>query len=127
MWRLSGNKRVGHVTFAMKNAEGSFVSGNNVLVTASCGWPCEVGTLFTPTGRILTSLMNPMISSDGRYALALDVLNLSPGDTVVTVVDLKTGQKVGGPTTYPGLFGCTESWSSPVLARCLPNPPAPFP
>lgn len=113
VWRLSGNKRVGHVTFAMKNAEGRFVTGNNILVNSSCGSPCWLGTLFTPTGRKLASLMYPMSSSDGRYALDLDVLNLSPGDTVVTVVDLKTGRKVGRPTTYPGLFGCTESWSSP--------------
>jgi hypothetical protein len=113
VWRRAGTKRVGHVTFDMKNAEGRFVTGNNILVTSSCGSPCWVGTLFTPTGSMLTSMMYPMSSSDGRYALDLDVLNLSPGDTVVTVVDLKTGRKVGEPKTYPGLFGCTENWSSP--------------
>lgn len=111
VWR-GQNRRVGHARFNVKNAEGRFVAGNNILVTGSCGSPCEVGTLFTTTGRALVSVMNPFVSSDGRYALELDVQDLTSGDTLVTIVDLKTGRAVGGPTNTPGLFACTERTST---------------
>jgi hypothetical protein len=112
VWRGAQKRRVGHTRFTVTNAEGRFVQGNNILVTGSCGSPCEVGTLFTTTGQALISVMNPLVSSDDRYALELDVQDLTTGDTLVTVVDLKTGRAMGGPTHTPGLFACTARTST---------------
>lgn len=102
---------VGRLALQAHNPEARFVAGDNLLVTWSCGSPCENAALITPEGTSLASLSFPVVSADGRFALDLDVLNLEPGDVTVSVVDLRSGRR-SPAKRYPGLFQCTGSTAS---------------
>lgn len=102
---------VGRLSIHGNNPEARFVAGDNLLVTWSCGSPCENAALITPQGTSLASLTFPVVSADGRFALDLDVLNLDPGDVTVSAVDLRSGKRTPAEH-YPGLFQCTESTAS---------------
>ncbi len=108
IWSATGKRPIGRVPLKMRNAEARFVAENNLLVVGSCGSPCEVALLLTPRGRQLATLMHPAISRDGRFALDLDVVDLTSGDSMVSIVDLRNGRKLRGPAMRRGLFLCTD-------------------
>lgn len=119
VWRAARRKPLARLTGG-RNVEARFVAGDNLLVTSSCGAPCEVAGLFTPEGRQLASLSLPEVSADGRFALDRDVLDLKTGETAVSVVDLRTGKR-GAQRVYRGLFLCeqaTVSATEVVYSEC---------
>ena len=102
---------VGRLAIHGHNLEARFVAEDNLLITWSCGSPCENAVLLTPQGTSLASLTFPAVSADGRFALDVDVLNLDPGDVTVSVVDLRSGKR-SRAERYPALFQCSESTAS---------------
>jgi len=117
----AGRRPLARLTGLGRNVEARFVARNNLLITASCGAPCEVAGLFTPTGKQLASLSYPQVSTDGRFALDLEPIDLETGDTAVSVVDLRTGRRTAQQRVYRGLFRCEQaevSASEVVYSGC---------
>lgn len=108
VWEAKRRQPLARLT-GYRNVEARFVAGDNLLLTWSCGAPCEVADLVTPEGKQLASLSLPEVSADGRFALDRDVLDLKTGDTAVFVVDLRTGKRAAPRRVYRGLFLCEQA------------------
>jgi hypothetical protein len=102
---------ISRFTIKGHNIEVQSLDNGNVFATWGCGSDCLNSALYTPYGVKLASLWFPVLSSDSRFALERDVLNLEPGDVKVAIVGLRTGKKTN-PVLYPGLYNCTGERTS---------------
>ena len=92
-----------------------FVGGDNLLASSSCGSPCELTTLFRPTGEKLASFGLHDVSPDGAFAVVYPLFDFPIGVDVAAdaaVIDLRTGKVVSSAPRHDRSEACDDGPSS---------------